>query len=346
MRIMHLLLSSGFAGTERATAEMCNAHAAAHEVLLVIKRSHRARGISIRDFLQPGVTVVEVGNLWPRRAIGRAIETFRPDVVHAHLRRATRLLARLNPPCATISTLHMWVNGPHFLQMDGLIVIAGWQKRDLVAYRGRVFDINESLLPHRRLAPPEIAKLRLELGAAPGEFLVGGVGRLARSKGFDLLIAAYLRAGVADMRLVLIGDGRERGRLERLAAKRVRFTGFRKDVKDCYQALDLFVTPSRSEPLGRVVLEALDAGTPVLATQCEGPKEILARFPGRLVPLEDVGALSEALVQSRASPPARERPDLSAYYIESVAAETLAAYEQLVADRLAGRAPRGAAART
>ena len=338
---MHLLLSSGFAGTERATAEMCNAHAAEHDVLLVIKRGHRARGVSIRDFLQPSVTVVEVGNLWPRRAIRRAIEQFRPAVVHAHLRRATRLLAQLDPPCATISTLHMWVNGPHFLQMDGLVVIAGWQKRDLAGYPGRVFDINESLVPHRRLPAEEIAQLRLELGAAPGEFLVGGVGRLARSKGFDLLIEAFLRAGVADMRLVLIGDGRERGRLERLAANRVRFAGFRKDVKDCYQALDLFVTPSRSEPLGRVVLEALDAGTPVVATMCEGPKEILARFPGRLVPLEDVSALSEALAQSRAAPPAHVRPDLSCYYIEWVAAETLAAYEVLVADRLAGRTPRG-----
>ena len=345
MRIMHLLLSSGFAGTERATAEMCNAHAAAHDVLLVIKRGHRARGVSIRDFLQPSVRVVEVGNLWPRRAIGRAIEEFRPDVAHAHLRRATRVLARLDPPCATISTLHMWVNGPHFLQMDGLIVIAGWQKRDLLGYRGRVFDINESLLPHRRLAPQEIAKLRQDLGAAPGEFLVGGVGRLARSKGFDLLIEAYLRAGVSGMRLVLIGDGRERGRLEKLAANRVRFAGFRSDVKDCYQALDLFVSPSRSEPLGRVLLEALDAGTPVLATMCEGPKESLARFPGRLGPLEDVPALAQALTECRIAPPERQRPDLSAYYIESVAAQTMAAYEALISDRHTGRSPRGAAPR-
>ena len=336
MRILHLLLSSGFAGTERATAEMCNAHAGAHEVMLVIRRGHRKRGVSIRDFLLPSVTVVEVGNILQRRGIAGAIAQFRPDVVHAHLRRATRLLARLDPPCATIATLHMWVNGPHFLQMDGLIVIAGWQKRDLAGYRGRVFDINESLVEHRRLDGGEIARLRAELGARPGDFLVGGVGRLARSKGFDLLIAAFLEANLQAAHLVLIGDGRERVRLERLAGGRATFTGFRKDVKDCYQALDLFVSPSRSEPLGRVVLEALDAGTPVLATMCEGPTEILSRYPGRLVPLEDVPALAAALRELRSAPPARTRPDLSAYHLEAVAAQTLAAYQTLVDERASG----------
>ena len=135
---------------------------------------------------------------------------------------------------------------------------------------------------------------------------------------------------------MLIGDGRERARLERLAGGRATFTGFRKDVKDCYQALDLFVSPSRSEPLGRVVLEALDAGTPVLATMCEGPTEILSRYPGRLVPLEDVPALAAALRELRSAPPARTRPDLSAYHLEVVAAQTLAAYQTLVDERASG----------
>lgn len=333
MRIVHLLLSRGFAGTERATAEMCNAHAGAHAVRLVVRRGHRRNGVGIRDFLSPAVDVVEVGDYWPSRGIRRALADFGPDVVHAHLRRSTRILAGLKPTCATIATLHMWVNGPQFLQMDGLIVIADWQRRALGAYRGRVFAINESLVAHPRLPADRIAALRAEFGAGPQDFLIGGVGRLARSKGFDLLIDAFLAAKTGAARLVLIGDGRERRALERRAAGRVVFAGFRADVKDCYQALDLFVSPSRSEPLGRVVLEALDAGTPVLATMTEGPKEILSRYPGRLVPLGDVAALAAALRESIAAPPSRVRPDLSAFDLDTVARETLAAYAELVAGR-------------
>lgn len=339
MRILHVCLSRGFAGTERATAEMCNAHVDAHDVCLVLKRDHRAsNGVSIVDHLDPRVNVVEVGRFFPARGLQRAIEGFHPDVVHAHLRRATRLLARRPPPCPTIVTLHMWVNGPHFQDMDGVIVIAEWQKEGLQGYRGRVFDINESLQPHRRLSPDEVARLRTELGAGAEDFLVGGVGRLAESKGFDTLLRAFETAALSNARLAIVGDGRERAKLERLAAAsaiaaRVKFTGFRPDVKDCYQAFDLFVSPSRSEPLGRVLFEALDAGVPVVATSTQGPSEVLKKFPGRLVPIDDVAAMAAVLREYAAVRPPRVRPDLSAYHIDRVAAETLAAYETLIAER-------------
>ena len=262
------------------------------------------------------------------------IRDWRPDVIHAHLRKSTRLLARLRPPCPTIATLHMWVNGPHFLQMDGLIVIAQWQKRDLADYRGRVFDINESLVPHPRLDAARIAALRAEAGASPGGLLIGGVGRLAQSKGFDTLIRAFRAAALPDAALAIVGDGRERDSLQALAqGLPVRFLGFRADAKDFYQAFDLFVSPSRSEPLGRVLFEALDAGVPVLATRTQGPSEILARYPGRLVPIDDVAALAAALREFAAAPPPRANHDLSAYHLDSVRRQTEAAYRELIEAR-------------
>ena len=70
MRIAHLLLSRGFAGTERATAEMCNAHVRDHAVLAVLRGGHRgAGGASIRDHLDPAVQVIEIGPWWQRRAV-------------------------------------------------------------------------------------------------------------------------------------------------------------------------------------------------------------------------------------------------------------------------------------
>jgi glycosyltransferase involved in cell wall biosynthesis len=343
LRILHVCLSRGFAGTERATAEMCNAHVGIHDVSLVLRADHRgASGASIVDVLDPRVRVVEVNKWLPGRGLAREIDTFHPDVVHAHLRRSTRLLARRPPPCPTIATLHMWVNGPHFHAMDGVIVIADWQKRGLVDYRGRVFEINESLVPNRRLAPDEVARLRADLGAAPGDFLVGGVGRLAESKGFDTLLRAFDRAALPNGRLAIVGDGRERPALQKLAAAqpcaaRVRFAGFRREAKDCYQAFDLFVSPSRSEPLGRVLFEALDAGVPVLATATQGPSEVLSRFPGRLVPIDDVAAMARVLREYAETRPPHVRPDLSAYHLDRVAAQTLGAYETLIAERRARR---------
>jgi len=342
MRIMHTLFSRGFAGTERATAEMCNACASDHEVTLVLQRRHRAsNGVSIRDHLDDRVKVVEVNRWFPAWGLAKAIRDHRPEIIHTHLRKSTRIVARLKPPCATIATLHMWVNGPHFLDMDGLIVIAQWQKKDLAGYRGRIFDINESLIPTAKIDNEQRRRLRAIAGADDGDFLIGGVGRLAKSKGFDTLINAFNLAAIPDAKLVIIGDGRERSRLEQLAGNdRIRLLGFREDAKIFYQAFDLFVSPSRSEPLGRVLFEAIDAGTPVLATATQGPSEILTRYSGTLVPIEDVAAMSAALRSLAERRPARENHDLSAYHLENVARETLQAYRELIDARGAAQAAR------
>src|SRR5687768_12084807 len=101
---------------------MCNAHCDKHQVLLILKRAHRGRGgVSIREWLDSAVEVVEVGNWLPRAGIARALTRFRPEVIHAHLRRSTRMLSRIRPAAPTVATLHLSVNGPHFADMDGLI---------------------------------------------------------------------------------------------------------------------------------------------------------------------------------------------------------------------------------
>ncbi len=336
LRIAHVILSQGFAGSERSTAESCAAQCAAHDVLLVVRRSHRSRsGASIRDHLDPRVAVTEVPDRWfTRRRLERVLRTWRADVVHAHLRRATRLLSRCRLDAARVATLHLGINGPQFLEMDALVCISPWQLATIPKdYRGRAQLIRNSLVPHARQSAARIAALRAEMGAAPGEFLIGGVGRLAHSKGWDVLLRAFAQAALADARLALIGEGRERARLQKLAGPRVRLLGFRPDAKDYYQAFDLFVCPSRREPMGRVILEALDAGVPVVAADAAGPKEILAEYPGELVPVGDVPALAAALRRAWQARAERRAVDVSAHHLERVSGELLALYRAAIAQR-------------
>lgn len=337
MRILHVILSDGFAGSERATAEACNEQSRmGHQVMLAIRRSHRgAGGASIVDHIDPSVPVVQTPTfLGTKRALARAIADFKPDVIHTHLRRSTRLVAKLRPEAATIATLHLTWNGRHFAGMDGVICIADWQRAVIPPdYKGQVFRINESHVPNRRLSREEREALRKELGADANDFLIGGVGRLAHSKGFDVLIDAFKLASLPQAKLVILGDGRERDRLQRRLPPNARLAGFRANVKDYYQAFDVFVSPSRSEPLGRVLLEAFDAGVPVIATQTQGPAELVKQYGGTVVPLEDPQALASALREHHAARPQREPADLSAHHIDHVMRETLAAYEALIASR-------------
>jgi glycosyltransferase involved in cell wall biosynthesis len=342
LRIAHVILSRGFAGSERSTVESCAAQCVAHDVLLVVRHDHRSRGgASIRDHLDARVAVAEIPGRWlTRRRLQRVLRAWRPDVVHAHLRRATRLLARCDVDAARVATLHLGINGPQFLDMDALVCIARWQLDTIPAsYAGRALLIRNSLLPHARVAPERIAALRAEMGAAPNEFLVGGVGRLAHSKGWDVLLQAFATAALPQACVALIGEGRERARLQKLAGPRVRLLGFRADAKDYYQAFDLFVCPSRREPMGRVILEALDAGIPVIAAAAAGPQEILAEYPGKLVPIGDVPALAAALRRAWEARAGCRPVDVSAHYLERVSGEMVALYRDVIARRRA----RGAA---
>ena len=97
LRVMHVILSRGFAGSERAAAESCAALAGRHAVALVVRSDHREPGgPSIRDELAPGIEVFEVPpRLGTQQRLEQIIRAWAPDVVHTHLRRGTRYVARI-----------------------------------------------------------------------------------------------------------------------------------------------------------------------------------------------------------------------------------------------------------
>jgi glycosyltransferase involved in cell wall biosynthesis len=141
------------------------------------------------------------------------------------------------------------------------------------------------------------AASRQELGVPEGANLMLGLGRLHAVKGFDLLIkAASLLPD--DVYCVIAGEGPERGKLEALIAElgvkhRVKLLGWRHDTGALLKTADIFVSSSRHEPLGNMVLEAFSAQTPVLAAQAEGPTEVIRHGrDGVLVPVEDARMLA------------------------------------------------------
>jgi glycosyltransferase involved in cell wall biosynthesis len=333
MRILHVILSQGFAGSERYAAELASFQALEHEVMLVVRRTHRSRfGTSIVDAVSDRVHVGTVPTWWrTQSAVERRLREFCPDVIHTHLRRSSRVIARARPAAASVATLHIGVNGPHFFLLDGLICNADWQVREIPKnYSGRVFKLNQILAPHRRLSGAEIAALREELGVRPDQFLIGGIGRLARSKGFDVLMQAFRAAQLPNAHLVILGEGRERARLERLLGPHMTLPGFRHNIKDYYQAFDLFVCPSRREPMPLVMLEAFDAGLPVVASTAEGCRELIDSFGGDLFPIDDTAALASILRNKATAPAQRRQYNLSPHFIGNVSGSIIKSYTALI----------------
>ena len=129
--------------------------------------------------------------------------------------------------------------------------------------------------------------------------LLVALGRLHTNKAFDVLITAL--AQVPDAHLWIAGEGPEKENLVALARQlgvegRVHFLGWRDDAAALYAAADIFVCPSRHEPLGNVVIEAWAQSCPVVAADASGPKALIDNDrTGLLVAKEDAGAMAEAV---------------------------------------------------
>ena len=149
--------------------------------------------------------------------------------------------------------------------------------------------------------------------------VVGFVGRISEDKGIQLFLRAMQE--VFNKRLntigIVIGDSAPKKAnsekdylvlMKELAsqlgiADRVMFLGFREDARWLMQCFDVFVLASDEEPWGRVICESLIAGTPVVATDAGGAREIVqSGTSGLLVPPRNSNALAEAVIQLLDSP--------------------------------------------
>ncbi|MHA4835620.1 glycosyltransferase [Sphingopyxis sp. MSC1_008] len=198
---------------------------------------------------------------------------------------------------------------------------------------------------HRRIA---------ELAAEPSAFVpadryIVSAGRLMPNKNFPLLLRAYAQASPRE-RLVILGEGPERGALQALAtslgiADRVDMPGFVANPFAVVARAALYAMPSNAEGFPNGLVEAMACGVPVVATNCaSGPSEILASRSrdaisdridvdaGALVPTDDVEAFAAALVDVLAEPRrsacgARARDRSLAYGVEQAAANYWARIE-------------------
>ena len=121
--------------------------------------------------------------------------------------------------------------------------------------------------------PAARARIRAELGIGADDYVLGVLGRLDPNKHFNLVIEAAAPLLGDNTKLLVVGKGDERSRLEEVAARcevtgRVIFAGERHDVAAMLSAMDLFVASSAQETFGLSVLEALANGVPVLYTTC------------------------------------------------------------------------------
>lgn len=150
---------------------------------------------------------------------------------------------------------------------------------------------------------PDIANNPQPPAFNPDQITIGSVGRLDAMKGYDVLLQAISQ--VDGVKLVIIGEGRERAALEKLAARlgigdRVKLLGWLDNPRDYLPKFDVFVQPSRSEGFPLAIVEAMLATCPVIATRVGSVAEaVIDGATGLLVDKDDVEELAKALCKLR-----------------------------------------------
>lgn len=190
-------------------------------------------------------------------------------------------------------------------------------------------------------------RIRNQLGLAPTEFVWLAIGRLLPQKDYPTLLEAFQPLATAPARLLIAGRGPLLDELQEQAqqlgiASQVTFLGVRDDIAALLAAADGFVLSSAWEGMPNVVMEALAAARPVVATQVGGVSELVETGKsGLLVPASDPGALSQGMQQlmrlsleRRQQMGLRGRDHVAAHYsLGAMADRWMALYGELLIEK-------------
>jgi glycosyltransferase involved in cell wall biosynthesis len=299
-------------------------------------RARGCRTVLLPTLVRPVSPARDLLALWQ---VWRLMRRERPALVHTHTSKAGfvgRLAARLARVPVVVHTPHGHVFYGYYGRAataffaalerlaarftDRLVVLTEREIEEHLAWRvGRreqyvVIPSGVDLDALRAAAPPHEAARR-RLGVEHGTRLLVGLGRLEPVKGFRLLVDALPRivAAVPSARLLLVGEGSERAGLAARAAAlgvgdRVELAGAQYDAPVFLAAADLVVVPSLNEGMGRVLVEAMALGRPVVAARVGGiPAVVADGETGRLVEPGDPEALAAAAVDLLKNPGLAER---------------------------------------
>jgi phosphatidyl-myo-inositol alpha-mannosyltransferase len=324
-RAVRVLLSCPYAwdapgGVQVHVRELASRLAArGHETIVLAPAGERVRDDLVRVVGRP-VRIPYGGKVAPIcfsraswRRIRRTLEVFEPDVVHAHepFSPSTSMMSVLATDAPVVATFHAYHDRSRLLEAAAPLLRSVARRIDAaVAVSRAAGRFVAPVVPGGvEIVPNGVDVERFAQPGPPAAGLPDGkillwVGRLDPQKGFPIMVRAFGRLATEypDLSLVVAGDGRDRHAADMLtedARARVLMLGSVPNVElPAYlAAADVFASPATGhESFGLVLVEALAAGVPVVATDIPGYREVIRDgVDGLLVPPSDAAALASAI---------------------------------------------------
>ena len=320
LNILQISSASSFGGGERYVVDLTNALVArGHDVYVAVRPGSpltRHLRLSAEKILTlPLRNALDVQSA---RELEKFVRRKEIDVVHAHMARDYSLAsyAARRRQTKFIVTRHVLfkLNRLHRHTLSrATCVIAVSQAVSKELRRSQVVKNDQIAVIHNGI---DVDRIKKTCAAFPREpflrsigmpvhgALVGSIGELRTLKRHDDFIraAALVLKEFPETHFVLAGVGEMRGQLEKLVAElhltdRFHFLGWLDDADKLLCAMDVFVSASETESFGLAIVEAMAAGTAVVATATEGAQEVIDdQKTGLLVPIGDVEKIAQAVI--------------------------------------------------
>lgn len=320
MRILQLSSAKTFGGGERHFVDLCRGlQQRGHEVFVAIRPTNEWQ--DRLDFIPPDnfhyVSIRNSFGMFSAKRIGQFLVENKIDIVHAHVARdyiAAAIASRISKETSFVLTRHVMFPLKPFHKLALRNAAAA------IAVSPAVSVELEKIFPPKKVhvipnglditgdqEKDEMGRRFREFHGIPLDAsLVGTLGELKPLKGQREFVLAAHEIAKRDQncRFVIAGtdhspDGKFRRELRRLVKvfgleERFLWLDWLDDTGPFYSALDIFVSPSRTESFGLAILEAMARGVAVVATETEGAKVLLGDA-GVLTPVNDPVALARAV---------------------------------------------------
>lgn len=327
MRILHVITTINRGGAENHLVDLVTGLlAAGAEVCVAYLKgdSYWTNKLASSGCLVVPLGLHRYGDVTPLVRLGKLMREFQPDIVHAHMPPA-ELYSRLAISifgCSGRFVISKHNDEPFYpglghrllgrLVLRGakrVIAISGavnaYVEANLSPFPGQVTTVHYGIDPasYRSIEPEVVSGVRADWKIPAGAHVIGTVARFVPQKALHVLLSAYAdyrsRAS-RESRLVLVGRGPLESDLKQLAVSlgiehAIVWAGFREDIQAVMCAFDCFALTSQYEGFGLVLLEAMAAGRPIVATAVSAIPEVVEdEVTGILCSKGDVEALSRA----------------------------------------------------
>jgi glycosyltransferase involved in cell wall biosynthesis len=339
MRVMHVVAPSAVGGLERVLHTLAVAQRLGGDdvhVAAVLDAADAAAGF-IDSLEHESIRVHRVvpGHrryLREQREIVQLCRSVRPDVVHTHGSRADVVdaAAARHAGCVTIATVHGFLGGSVRNRCYEWLQCRSLRRASAVAAVARpIADrlVTAGVQPNRvrvlrnawraSAKPFDRQAARNSLGITSDAFRIGWIGRVSREKGLDILVRALPSLADLGIEVSVLGDGPEQAAVVREAsalgvADRLSWHGVVPGADRVLAAFDVIVLSSRSEGTPMVLLEAMAAGVPVVASAVGGVPDVVGHAEAHVVRAGDERELAQAIRDVRARPAAAAERTIAA----------------------------------